>query len=108
MSQLGPFQYTPFTINHPGQPDDDYSVKDPTVKTLDRSKQCLSPYNVNHEVSFLFTFLRSPMKGFPLSKIPIAFNYCHSTQKLQRPLKHFKTIGNSKQNMQNFSKAILN
>ncbi|CAD8171250.1 unnamed protein product [Paramecium pentaurelia] len=47
----GPFQYTPFTIDHPGQPEDDYSVKDPTVKTLDRSKQCLSPFNINHEIS---------------------------------------------------------
>ncbi|CAD8053235.1 unnamed protein product [Paramecium primaurelia] len=47
----GPFQYTPFTIDHPGQPEDDYSVKDPTVKTLDRSKQCLSPFNINNEIS---------------------------------------------------------
>ncbi|CAD8180598.1 unnamed protein product [Paramecium pentaurelia] len=57
----GPFQYTPFTIDHPGQPEDDYSVKDPTVKTLDRSRLCQSPFNANHEIlNERFSFIQEP------------------------------------------------
>ncbi|CAK69175.1 unnamed protein product (macronuclear) [Paramecium tetraurelia] len=100
----GPFQYAPFTIDHPGQPEDDFSVKDPTVKTLDRSRLCLSPFNVNHEVSFLFSFLRFLMKGFPSSKNQATFNYWHSPKKVKRLLKVSRIRRNSNPDLQNFSK----
>ncbi|CAD8083146.1 unnamed protein product [Paramecium sonneborni] len=77
----GPFQYSPFTIDHPGQPDDDYSIKDPTVKTLDRSKLCLSPFNVNNEISNERISFIQEASSFQL----LAF-----TQKSQETTKGFK------------------
>ncbi|CAD8087113.1 unnamed protein product [Paramecium primaurelia] len=52
----GPFQYSPFTIGHPDQPDDDHSVRDPTVKTIEKSKFTLSPIHTNQEVLFFKVF----------------------------------------------------
>ncbi|CAD8092801.1 unnamed protein product [Paramecium sonneborni] len=47
----GPFQYTPFTVGHPDQPDDDHSVRDPTVKTIEKSRMSLSPIHTYQKMS---------------------------------------------------------
>ncbi|KAM3146837.1 hypothetical protein pb186bvf_000991 [Paramecium bursaria] len=43
----GPFQYGPLQrLEHPIQPDDDVSIKDPTIKTVDRSRLSHSPHHM--------------------------------------------------------------
>ncbi|CAD8085631.1 unnamed protein product [Paramecium sonneborni] len=77
----GPFQYSPFTIDHPGQPDDDNSVKDPTVKTIDRFKLCLSPFNANNEIS---------NEGISFIQEGSSFQLLAFTQKSQETTKGFQ------------------
>ncbi|CAK70187.1 unnamed protein product (macronuclear) [Paramecium tetraurelia] len=44
----GPFKYEPLqNISHPIQPDDDVSVRDPTLRTVDKSKLSQSQYQIN-------------------------------------------------------------
>ncbi|CAD8170789.1 unnamed protein product [Paramecium octaurelia] len=95
----GPFQYAPFTIDHPGQPEDDFSVKDPTVKTVDRSRLCLSPFNVNHEISNeRISFIQEP-SNFQL----LAF-----TQKSQETTKGFQNQRKLKPKFAELLKSKIN
>ncbi|CAD8054868.1 unnamed protein product [Paramecium sonneborni] len=44
----GPFKYEPLqNIAHPIQPEDDFSIKDPTLKTVDKSRISQSFYRIN-------------------------------------------------------------
>ncbi|CAK85569.1 unnamed protein product (macronuclear) [Paramecium tetraurelia] len=76
----GPFQYSPFTIGHPDQPEDDHSVRDPTVKTIEKSKFSLSPMHTNQEVLFF--------KVFKISNDKLSCNFEESSFQLFSSARH--------------------